>query len=99
MANYSTVVKLAETTDGDCLYMAYHPELPDVVSQGETPEEAEANLANVRQMVVEHLQLHGLPVPEPRPFPGVFGETVSVDQGVPEEERLVAPVFAPLTVS
>ncbi len=62
---YSTIVQLEETTDGGNCYVAYHPELPDCLSQGTTPEEAEANLVEVTQMTIAHLVSSHLPIPEP----------------------------------
>lgn len=50
-------------------YFAYHPELPNVISQASTPEEARANLIEATEMAVHHLIDNGLPVPQPMPFP------------------------------
>jgi predicted RNase H-like HicB family nuclease len=64
-SNFITIVRLQETTtDGQC-YIAYHPELPSCISQGETPEEAEANLVEATEMAIKHLLAHGLPIPQP----------------------------------
>jgi predicted RNase H-like HicB family nuclease len=64
-SDFITIVRLQETTtDGRC-YVAYHPELPGCLSQGDTPEEAEANLVEATEMALEHLLAHGLPVPKP----------------------------------
>lgn len=65
---YSTVVRLEETTDGSYCYVAYHPELPDCVSQGTTAEEAEVNLVEATQLTIVHLLSNHLPVPEPMPL-------------------------------
>lgn len=61
---YWTVVQLEQTTDGTFCYVAYHPELPNCVSQGDTPEEAAANLTEAVEMCIEHLEAHDIPVPE-----------------------------------
>jgi predicted RNase H-like HicB family nuclease len=49
-------------------FISYHPELPTVISQGETPAEAEANLVEVTELAIQHLEAHGLPVPMPHNF-------------------------------
>ena len=73
---YQTIVKLDETTGGEPIYIAFHPELPQGLSQGETPEEARANLEEATQMVIEHFLEHNLPVPDPQPLAGPFYEVV-----------------------
>ena len=62
---FITIIRLQETTTEGRCYIAYHPELPSCLSQGDTPEEAEANLAEATEMVVEHLLANGLPIPKP----------------------------------
>lgn len=79
---YQTVVRLEETTEGDTCYVAYHPELPNCISQGATPEEAEANLAEATAMVIEHLLAHDLPVPEPRPINADMSPIAEAVRGV-----------------
>ena len=61
---YMTVVQLHEATDGSHCYVAYHPELPTCMSQGNTPEEAEADLVEATQLAVAHLASSGLRIPE-----------------------------------
>ena len=63
--NFTTVVTLQETTVGSYCYIAFHPELPNILSQGDTVQEAEANLVEATELAIEHLVRHGLPVPEP----------------------------------
>ena len=63
---YTTVVKLQQTTDGGLCYIAYHPELPECISQGETPEEAQTNLEEATQMVLEHMLQNQIPIPKPQ---------------------------------
>jgi len=65
MPKYVTIVQLHEATDGSQCYVAYHPELPTCVSQGDTPEEAEANLVEATQLALEHLASSGLEIPPP----------------------------------
>lgn len=62
--NYITITHLTQTTnDTDC-FIAYHPELPTVRSQGETPQEARNNLVEATALALEHLEAYVLPVPE-----------------------------------
>lgn len=68
--NYITIVKLSETTNGDYCYIAYHPELPNIVSQGNTPDEARKNLTEATQMAIEHLLSNNLPIPQQEAFQG-----------------------------
>ncbi len=62
---YTMVVFRDEATDGDFIYLAQHPEIEGCMAQGETMEEAQANLDEVRLDSIEHLLKHGLPVPDP----------------------------------
>lgn len=64
--NYVTIVKIDETTDDGYCYVAYHPELPNIVSQGDTPDEARENLVEATELAINHLILSGLPIPEPQ---------------------------------
>lgn len=64
---YATIVRLVNDQDG-MYYLAQHPELDECYSDGETVEEALANLEEVTEMVLEHLREHNLPIPEPRPL-------------------------------
>ena len=82
--NYVTVVKLQETTDGDYCYVAFHPELPSVISQGNTAEEAKENLVEATELTITHLVSNGLPIPEPKPLKSAFSnlpvaELASID--------------------
>ena len=72
---FITIVSLQETTaEGPC-YIAYHPELPSCISQGDTPAEAEANLAEATDLAVEHLRAHGLSIPKPFSLHGSAPQT------------------------
>jgi predicted RNase H-like HicB family nuclease len=86
---YLTVIRLEQTTDGGYCYIAFHPELPGCMSQGDTPEEAEANLAEARQMVIEHLLANGLSVPDSISFSSAFTETQLLDQGTEKEFKFL----------
>lgn len=61
--NYITITHLTETTTNADCFVAYHPELPTVRGQGETPQEARSNLVEATAMALEHLAAYGLPVP------------------------------------
>src|SRR5437016_777208 len=53
--------------DGRSWYMARHPELPGCQSDGPTPDEAVANLADARELYIRSLIEDGRPVPEAAP--------------------------------
>ena len=61
---YITITHLTQTTTNADCFVAYHPELPTVRSQGETPQEARSNLVEATELALEHLAAYGLPVPE-----------------------------------
>lgn len=88
---FITIVRLQETTaEGRC-YIAYHPELPSCLSQGDTPEEAEANLAEATEMAVEHLLAHGLPIPKPYSLQGAAYQAPHTAGYQSLEEVLIFP--------
>lgn len=60
---YTLVVKPDVTTEGEPVFVAYHPELELVVAQGDTSDEAIAELAELRLEVIVYLLESGLPVP------------------------------------
>ena len=76
---YTTIVWRADTTDGDYIYLAHHPELPGCCAQGDTPDEARAALDEVRAAYLAHLAAHKLPAPEAARMRS--GDTVRVDVG------------------
>ena len=49
-------------------YVSYHPELPTVIGQGETPAQAEASLIEATELAIRYLEDRGLPVPMPHNF-------------------------------
>lgn len=51
--------------DGQICYMAYHPELPGSMAQGNTPEEAVASLKEARADYIRVLLKRGLEIPLP----------------------------------
>lgn len=62
---YTTLTSREELSDGSYVFVAYNPELPGCKSDGETPEEAKANLAHARIDYIYFLLEDGLSVPEP----------------------------------
>jgi predicted RNase H-like HicB family nuclease len=75
--NYTTLTVLAETTDGDWCYIATHPELPGCFAQGETPEEARADLEYARADYIASLKEDGVPIPTR--FEIEEGDLITVD--------------------
>ena len=51
--------------DEDGIFVAECPTLPGCISQGETREEAAANIRDAIQGYLQSLQKHGEPVPRP----------------------------------
>lgn len=62
---YMTFVFRDTTTNGGSIYVAIHPELEGCTSQGDTPQEALANLEDAREEYIKSLIEDGLPVPLP----------------------------------
>ncbi len=77
---YSTVVQQDEISDsGARCYVAYHPELPGCMAQGETIIEAQHELDEVRALYLAHLAEHNLPVPLPFDArPGTMGAMLTL---------------------
>jgi predicted RNase H-like HicB family nuclease len=65
MRPYTLRLLYDDSVSEDPLYVAVNPELDGCVAEGETVEEAEANLAEFRVEYIEHLLKHGLPIPPP----------------------------------
>lgn len=78
VVSYSTVVRLEETTDGGYCYIAYHPEFPSAMSQGDTAAEAKENLIEATEMAIEHLIEYNLPIPQPMPLGAIYPESPGV---------------------
>jgi predicted RNase H-like HicB family nuclease len=72
-------VSKEEVADGVTLYLAINPELEGCMAQGDSPEEAIANLDEVRTDYIEHLLDHKLPVPSPFTTVTTSGITVPPD--------------------
>lgn len=64
-SQYSIEVTLDEYTDGSPCYIARIPELPGCMSDGDTPEEAKANLDEAKRDYIQSLLEDGLEVPGP----------------------------------
>jgi len=86
---YITIIRLGETTDGNYCYVAFHPELPGCMSQGETPEEAEENLREATEMVIRHLVSNHLQVPDPASLTPSFPSRLSYGHTVEAKLQLV----------
>ncbi len=68
---YSVFYILDETTEGRPIYIALSPELEGCVAQGESVEQAIANLREARMDFIESLLEDGLSVPGPRSYPTI----------------------------
>lgn len=62
---YALVIQLDRTNEGKPVYIAYPPELNDCIAQGNTVEEAIAELAELRFEFILWLLEDGLSVPPP----------------------------------
>lgn len=63
--HYVSLAFRDQTTDGEPIYVALHPELNGCIAQGETMHEALENLNEMRVDYIQHLLEYNLPVPEP----------------------------------
>lgn len=63
---YALFAFLDNTTSGGLIYVATNPELPGCYAQGDTMQEAEGILAEVRTDYIAYLLSHNMPIPEPR---------------------------------
>ena len=75
MKQYTTVIIYRETDGGGC-HVAYHPELPTVLSRGDTPAQARHNLIEAAELSVAHLIENNLPIPEPMPWTALNNITI-----------------------
>lgn len=65
---YCTLTVLGETTEDEPIYVAVHPELGACFGQGDTPEEARADLALAAELHVSVMRENGLEIPPPLDF-------------------------------
>jgi predicted RNase H-like HicB family nuclease len=84
-----------KTTDDDYIYLALNPELEGCLAQGETREEALANLEEVRVDYFEHLLEFNLPIPNPGLTETKDSAAKSVSQRV--IQNITFPGFEALT--
>lgn len=66
-SDYRTEIVPEILTDGRLIYVASHPEVRKIRSQGNTPEEAKENLSDAFALYEEHCREHGLDMPTPQP--------------------------------
>ena len=64
--DFTIRIALDNTTDGENIYMAANPELEGCMAQGETVEEAQSLLEEIRIDYFAHLLEYGLPIPGPK---------------------------------
>jgi len=69
MRAYSVEVSQDIATDGEPIFVALTPEMPGCIAQGETADEAKANLHDALVDFIYFLLEDGLPVPEPATSP------------------------------
>lgn len=62
---YTVELMRDETTDGNEIWTAEHPELPRCLAQGRAPSQAVENLSDARFEYIRSLLEDGEPVPEP----------------------------------
>lgn len=63
---YTTVARFEPLEEGAYCYIAFHPELPDLIGQGDTLAEARESLVEATALAIEYLITNNLPVPEPK---------------------------------
>jgi predicted RNase H-like HicB family nuclease len=63
---YRTEITSETLTDGRLIYVAWHPEIRRIRSQGTTPEEARENLSDAFALYEEHCREQGLAMPSPQ---------------------------------
>ena len=75
--SYLVAIQRDESTEGQPLFVALHPELPNCFAQGETIEEALAELSEAREEYIASLLEDGLEVPEPETVRTITGSVVN----------------------
>ncbi len=89
VSEYVTIVQRQETTSGTHCYVAFHPELPNSLSQGNTPEEAEENLVEATELTIDHLIANNLPVPVPMSPWQVSGNFLQIPSPITDDSDFV----------
>lgn len=62
---YQVIVQRDFGSEDHTLFVAFHPEMPRCVAQGESADEARALLNEVRVEYISHLLRFSLPIPDP----------------------------------
>ena len=68
---YQVAVQREDDENGNKVWVAYVPEMPSCLAQGDSVEGAIEALKTVREDYIYFLMKHGVPVPEPTPMPRV----------------------------
>ncbi|MGH2505069.1 MAG: type II toxin-antitoxin system HicB family antitoxin [Ktedonobacterales bacterium] len=76
-SDYAIRIIQEPTTDGGVVYGAWYEDLPGCESQGDTVEEARANLQDAYALYMSDLLERGLPIPSPAPKASQAREIVS----------------------
>jgi predicted RNase H-like HicB family nuclease len=95
MRPYFVKVVRDETTDGEPIYLAQVLELEGCFGQGETPEDAVADLKLAMVDYIASLLEDGLPVPNPADLvtttSSTYGETLTITNSAPEQNIVFNP--------
>jgi predicted RNase H-like HicB family nuclease len=60
---YLTELWREQDANGTLFWVCDHPSLPGCMAQGESPDEALADLDEARELYLSAMEKHGLPVP------------------------------------
>ncbi len=66
---YQVQVQKEDAQDGTLVWVAYVPEMPSCVAQGDSPVRAKEALKIVREDYIYFRLKRGVPVPDPKPMP------------------------------
>ncbi len=75
---YTVDITVDEGTNGDAIFVASNPELPNCLSDGVSIEEAIENLADARKEYILGLLEYNLPIPLPQTRYQGFDSTFSI---------------------
>ncbi|HEY7127832.1 MAG TPA: type II toxin-antitoxin system HicB family antitoxin [Ktedonobacterales bacterium] len=92
---YRTEIVPEVLTDGRLIYVASHPEIRRVRSQGDTPEEARENLSDAFALYKEHCMEHWFDMPAPQQS----GVKEVIWRTFPINETLTASSLSPTLLS
>lgn len=65
--DYQVIVEIEEEPGGKATWVAYMPEMPSCVAEGESPQAAKNALKNVSEDYIYFRLKRGVPVPDPTP--------------------------------